>query len=53
MATLKPRRGVWYSRIRWYEDGVQKERQINLETKNKTEAHKKNAKVTKVEDDIK
>ena len=53
MATLKKRRDKWYSRVLWYVDGKQKEKQISLCTDNKTEARKRNAKVTKFEDDIK
>jgi len=54
MATLKPRRGKWYSRIRWYNEiGIQVEKQVSLHTESKTEAHKRNAEVTKKESDIK
>jgi|TARA_Y100000310_G_C20570684_1_gene757851 integrase/recombinase XerC len=53
MATLKKRRGKWYSRIRYYNEvGKRIEKQIPLRTDNKTEAHKRNRIVTKYQDDI-
>ena len=54
MATLKKRRGKWYSRVLWYNEfGMLKERQIPLHTNNKTEAHKRNREVSRFQDDIK
>ena len=54
MATLKKRRGKWYSRVLWYSStGKQKEKQIPLRTKSKTTAHKRNSIVEKYEEDIK
>ncbi len=54
MATLKIRRGKWYSRVLWYNStGKQKEKQIPLRTKSKTTAHKRNSIVEKYEEDIK
>jgi len=54
MATLKIRRGKWYSRVLWYSStGKQKEKQIPLRTKSKTTAHKRNSIVEKYEEDIK
>ena len=54
MASLKLRRGKWYSRVLWYNGtGKQKEKQIPLRTKSKTTAHKRNSIVEKYEEDIK
>ena len=54
MASLRQRRGKWYSRVLWYSStGKQKEKQIPLRTKNKTTAHKRNSIVEKYEEDIK
>ena len=54
MASLKLRRGKWYSRVLWYSStGKQKEKQIPLRTKSKTTAHKRNSIVEKYEEDIK
>ena len=53
MATLKPRRGVWYARVLWYLDGRQKERQVPLKTESKVTARERMAEVKKVESDIK
>jgi len=53
MATLKIRKGKWYSRILWYNEvGKQKERQVPLRTDDKTEAHKRNWEVTRYQKDI-
>ena len=53
MASLKPRRGKWFSRIRWYEpSGKRMERQIALRTDNKTVAYKRNREVSRYEKDI-
>ena len=54
MASLRLRRGKWYSRVLWYNDtGKQKEKQIPLRTKSKTIARKRNSIVEKYEEDIK
>ena len=54
MASLRQRRGKWYSRVLWYSStGKQKEKQIPLRTKSKTTAHKRNSIVEKYEEDIK
>ena len=54
MASLRQRRGKWYSRVLWYNGtGKQKEKQIPLRTKSKTTAHKRNSIVEKYEEDIK
>ena len=54
MASLRQRRGKWYSRVLWYNStGKQKEKQIPLRTKSKTTAHKRNSIVEKYEEDIK
>ena len=54
MASLRQRRGKWYSRVLWYNStGKQKEKQIPLRTKSKTTAHKRNFIVEKYEEDIK
>ena len=53
MASLKKRRGKWYSRVRYYNEvGVRIEKQIPLRTNDKTAAHKRNGIVTKYQDDI-
>jgi len=53
MATLKKRKGKWYSRIRWFNEvGKRIERQIPLRTDNKTDAHKRNREVSRHEKDI-
>ncbi len=53
MATLKIRKGKWYSRVRWLDFGKEFERQIPLRTDNKTVAHKRNREVSKYDQDIK
>ena len=53
MAKLKPRGGSWYARVRYYENGNEREKQIPLRTKSKVTAHERIAEVNKVEDDIK
>ncbi len=53
MATLKKRRGKWYSRVLWYDEiGRKKERQIPLRTDDKTKAHKRNRVVSRYQNDI-
>jgi len=53
MASLKPRRGKWFSRIRWYEpSGKRTEKQIPLRTSDKTVAHKRNREVSRYEKDV-
>jgi len=55
MATLIPRRGVWYARVQWYKKGHQNqtEKQVPLRTKSKVSARERLAIVNKVESDIK
>ena len=53
MATLKIRKGQWYSRVRWIDFGKELERQIPLRTNDKTVAHKRNREVSRYENDIK
>ena len=53
MAQLKPRGGSWYARVRYYENGNEREKQIPLRTKSKVTAHERIAEVNKVEKDIK
>ena len=53
MATLKKRRDTWYSRVRWREEGISKERQVPLKTSSKVIARVRLAEVNKVENDIK
>jgi site-specific recombinase XerD len=53
MATLKPRRGVWYASVQWWLGKSRKEKQIPLRTKSKVTAYEMLAEVNKVEDDIK
>ena len=55
MASLKNRRGVWYARVQWYEDGsiVQTERQVPLRTESKVTARQRLTMVNQVEDEIK
>ena len=54
MASLKNRRGVWYARVQWYQDGstVQTERQVPLRTKSKVTARERLSSVNQVEDEI-
>ena len=53
MATLKKRKGKWYSRIRWSDDlGQRRENQIPLRTDNKTVAHKRNRVVSKLQQEM-
>ena len=53
MATLKPRRGVWYARVLWYNNNLKQEKQVPLRTKSKVSARERLAIVNKVESDIK
>jgi len=53
VAELKNRKGMWYARVRWYEDSFRKEKQIPLRTHLKTQAIKRLSKVERKEDDIK
>jgi integrase len=53
MASLRKRKGKWYSRVSWRNELRQKkERQIPLRTDNKTVAHKRNREVSRYEKDI-
>ena len=54
MATLKPRRGKWwFARVRWYENGKQREKQVSLRTESRTVALERLYEVNKVQSDIK
>jgi len=54
MATLKKRRGLWYARVRWYnQNGMSKDKQVPLRTDSKVTALERLSAVTKVESDIK
>ena len=55
MASFRKRRGVWYARVQWYEDGTsrQTEKLVALRTSSKVTARERMAEVNKVEDDIK
>ena len=54
MATLKPRRGIWYARVLWYEEDAtrQTEKQVPLRTKSKVTARERLTMVNQVEDEI-
>ena len=52
MAGLIKRRETWYARIRWYEAGLRKEKQIPLKTKQKVTARERLSIVNKVAADI-
>ena len=52
MATLKPRREVWYARVRWYENDVLKETQVPLKTQSKVTARKRLSEVNRCEDEV-
>ena len=52
MAGLIKRRETWYARIRWYESGLRKEKQIPLKTKQKVTARERLSIVNKVAADI-
>jgi integrase len=51
MASLKPRRGVWYARVRWVDNG-RREKQIPLRTESKVTARERLTMVNQVEDEI-
>ncbi len=54
MASIKKRRGNYYSRVQWYDEyGSKKEKQIPLKTDKKSDAVMRNHEVEKVEDLIK
>ena len=54
MAKLKPRRGWWYARVRWYDaNNHEIDRHIPLRTKSKVTAYERLAEINKVENDIK
>ena len=44
---LKPRRGIWYARVRWSVNGVEKETQVPLKTDSKVTAR---ARMSEVKD---
>ena len=52
MAGLIKRRETWYARIRWYEAGLRKEKQIPLKTKHQVTARERLSIVNKVATDI-
>ena len=49
---LRPRRGLWYARIRWYIGSVQKECLIPTRTKSKVEANQRKQKVKRKAEEI-
>ena len=54
MAKLRPRRGKWYARVRWYDkNGRECEETIPMRTTSKVIAMERLAIVEKVESDIK
>ena len=53
MATLKQRRGKWYARVRWYEQGKQKGKQVPLRTHSRETAIERLCEVSKFQSDIK
>ena len=53
MATLIPRRGKWFARVRWHENGKQQEKQVSLRTESRTVALERLYEVNKVQSDIK
>jgi integrase len=50
--TLKPRRGLWYARVRWYVDAIQKEVQVPLRTDSKVTARVRLSEVKKKAEEI-
>ena len=53
MAGLIKRGETWHARVRWYEKGVRKEKQISLKTNKKVNARERLSAILKVEADIK
>ena len=53
MASLKPRRGIWYARVQWWIGTSRKEKLIALRTKSRVNAMERMSVVNKVEGDIK
>ena len=53
MARLKKRGDIWHARVRWIKNGKEKEKQINLGTKNKSEAYGRLNLINDYESDIK
>ena len=49
---LRPRRGLWYTRIRWYIGSVQKECEIPTRTKSKVEANQRLQEVKRKAEEI-
>ena len=49
---LRPRRGLWYARIRWYIDSVQKECEIPTRTKSKVKANERLKEVKRKAEEI-
>ena len=49
---LRPRRGLWYARIRWYIGSVQKECEIPTRTKSKVEANQRLQEVKRKAEEI-
>ena len=49
---LRPRRGLWYARIRWYIGSVQRECEIPTRTKSKVEANQRLQKVKRKAEEI-
>ena len=53
MAGLIKRGETWQARVRWYEKGIRKEKQISLKTSKKVNARERLSAIQKVEADIK
>ena len=53
MAGLIKRGETWHARVRWYEKGIRKEKQISLKTSKKVNARERLSAIQKVEADIK
>ena len=52
MVSLKPRRELWYARVRWYDKGVRKETQVPLKTQSKVTARKRMSVVKNLETEV-
>jgi integrase len=52
MVSLKPRRELWYARVRWYDKGVRKETQVPLKTQSKVTARKRMSVVKQLETEV-
>jgi hypothetical protein len=52
MVSLKPRRELWYARVRWYDKGVRKETQVPLKTQSKVTARQRMSVVKQLETEV-